>query len=457
MPIATTDPTTGQVVQSFVALTPLELDDRLQCAADAYVGYRRTSIDERAGWLRATADLLEAEADSLAATMTLEMGKLLSAARAEVMKCARGCRFYADHAKEFLADEPADAGAVGATRAFIRYDPLGPVLAVMPWNFPMWQAMRFAAPALMAGNVGLLKHSSNVPLTALAIESLFRRGGFPEGVFQTLLIGSAEVATVIGDPRVAAATVTGSEGAGRAVASVAGQHLKPSVLELGGSDPFIVLPSADLAEAAQVATVSRCQNNGQSCIAAKRFIVHTDVYEEFAELFVDNMRALVVGSPVDPAVDVGPLATEQGRTDVHGLVTDALSKGASLRCGGVVPSGAGWFYPPTVIADITPDMRLFHEETFGPVAALYRVDSVDDALSLANATAFGLGANVWSRDPEEQERCISELESGAVFVQGMTTSYPELPFGGIKLSGYGRELSAHGMRAFCNLKTVWVR
>jgi succinate-semialdehyde dehydrogenase/glutarate-semialdehyde dehydrogenase len=355
-----------------------------------------------------------------------------------------------------LADEAADAPAVGASRAFTRYEPLGVVLAIMPWNFPLWQAMRFAAPALMAGNVGLLKHASNVPQTALYLQDVFLRSGFPAGAFQTLLIGSGQVESVLRDRRVVAATLTGSEAAGRAVAAVAGAELKKTVLELGGSDPFIVLPSADLQRAADVATTARCQNNGQSCIAAKRFIVHSDVYDEFADLFVKAMSALVVGDPADHATHVGPLATEQGRADLEELVDDAVEQGATVLCGGQRLGGAGWFYPPTVITGITDDMRLFAEEAFGPVAALYRVASLDEALQLANATPFGLGSNVWTRDATEERLCIEGLEAGAVFVNGMTTSYAQLPFGGIKLSGYGRELSAQGIREFCNLKTVWV-
>jgi succinate-semialdehyde dehydrogenase/glutarate-semialdehyde dehydrogenase len=330
------------------------------------------------------------------------------------------------------------------------------VLAVMPWNFPLWQAMRFAAPALMAGNTGLLKHASNVPQTALYLGGLFARAGFPEGAFQTLLIGSGEVERVLTDPRVRAATLTGSEAAGRSVAAIAGRELKKTVLELGGSDPFVVMPSADIARAAQVATTARCQNNGQSCIAAKRFIVHTDVYDEFAEAFADAMAALVVGDPMDAATAVGPLASEQGRDEVEAQVANAAGHGADVLCGGTTPDRPGWFYAPTVVAGLTPAMRMYAEEVFGPVAGLYRVADYDEAVSVANATAFGLGSNAWTNDPDEQSRFIEDLDAGAVFINGMVTSYPELPFGGVKNSGYGRELSAHGIREFCNLKTVWV-
>jgi succinate-semialdehyde dehydrogenase/glutarate-semialdehyde dehydrogenase len=330
------------------------------------------------------------------------------------------------------------------------------VLAIMPWNFPLWQAMRFAAPALMAGNVGVLKHASNVPQTALFMEELFRRAGFPEGSFQTLLVGSDAIEKIIVDPRIKAVTLTGSEGAGRSVAAIAGREIKKTVLELGGSDPFVVMPSADIDRAAAVATIARCQNNGQSCIAAKRFIVHADVYDEFKAAFVAKMSALKVGDPMDEGTDVGPLATEQGRADVEEQVQDAVAKGASVLCGGRRLEQPGWWYEPTVVADLTPDMKMYAEEVFGPVAGLYRVASLDEALELANGTSFGLGSNAWTNDPAEQERFAAELDAGAVFVNGMTTSYPELPFGGVKNSGYGRELSAQGIREFCNHKTVWV-
>ena len=445
MALAVINPATGETEEKFAALSPAELEVRLARAAGAAAAsYRRTSFDARAGWMRAAADLLDRDRDEVATMMTTEMGKTLVAARAEVEKCARACRYFAEHAATFLADEPADAATVGARRAYATYEPLGAVLAVMPWNFPLWQAMRFAAPALMAGNVGLLKHASNVPRTALYFERLFAEAGFPEGVFQTLLIGSDQVEAVLRDPRVRAATLTGSEPAGRAVAAVAGDTIKTTVLELGGSDAFLVLPSAPLERAAQVATTSRCQNNGQSCISAKRFIVHAEVADAFEAHFVEAMAALRVGDPMDPATDVGPLATEQGRADVEALVEDATRQGARLRCGGERPDRPGWYYPPTVVTDLTPAMRMYHEEVFGPVAALYRVDSNDAALALANDTDFGLGSNAWTNEPDEQRRCIEGLEAGAVFVNGMTTSFPELPFGGVKHSGYGRELSATG-------------
>ena len=456
MPIATTNPVTGEVLKTFEPLTGEQIDAAIGRAVTGFRALRDTSYEQRAAWMRAAADLLDAEQDDVGALMTLEMGKTLAAAKAEVVKCANACRFYAEHAERFLADEPVDPSAVGAVTAYARYQPLGPVLAVMPWNFPLWQAMRFAAPALMAGNTGLLKHASNVPQTALYLGELFTRSGFPAGAFQTLLVGSDAVETILSDPRVRAATLTGSENAGRSIAAIAGRELKKTVLELGGSDPFIVLPTADLDRAAQVATISRCQNNGQSCIAAKRFIVHTDVYDQFVNTFVAHMSALTVGDPMTDTTDVGPLATKQGREDVEAQVADAVIKGATVRCGGKAPDGDGWWYPPTVVTGITRDMRMFAEEVFGPVAGVYRAASTDEAIELANTTAYGLGANAWTDDPQEQQRLTTELDAGAVFINGMVTSYPQLPFGGIKNSGYGRELSAAGIREFCNLKSVWI-
>ncbi|MEO7262574.1 MAG: NADP-dependent succinic semialdehyde dehydrogenase, partial [Jatrophihabitantaceae bacterium] len=432
MPIATTNPATGEVITTFEALTDAEIETRLEAAAHGFQTLRRTSFADRAGWMRAAADILDAEQDQIATLMTTEMGKTLASAKAEVAKCAKACRFYAEHAEAFLSSDQVEPGKVNATQAYVRYQPLGPVLAIMPWNFPLWQAMRFAAPALMAGNVGLLKHASNVPQTALFMQDLFSRAGFPDGSFQTLLIGSGQVEAVLGDDRVAAATLTGSEAAGRSVAETAGRNLKKTVLELGGSDPFVVMPSADIAKAAKVATTARCQNNGQSCIAAKRFIVHADVYDAFAAAFVENMSALVVGDPMDSDTDIGPLATEQGRDDVAGQVRDAADKGAKVLCGGEPIEKAGWWYPPTVVAELSPEMEMYAEEVFGPVAGLYRVQSYDEAIAVANSTSFGLGSNAWTTDPDEQEAFARDLEAGAVFINGMTTSYNELPFGGIK-------------------------
>jgi succinate-semialdehyde dehydrogenase/glutarate-semialdehyde dehydrogenase len=456
MAIATINPATGETVQTFTPATDDQIEAALAKADERFASYRKTSFADRANWMRATAELLEAEADDVAAMMTLEMGKTLASAKAEALKCAKGFRYYAEHAEAMLADEPANADAVGAGRAYVRYQPLGVVLAVMPWNFPLWQAVRFAAPALMAGNVGILKHASNVPQSALYLADVLARGGFPDGCFQTLLIGSGKVEAILRDSRVVAATLTGSEPAGRSVAAIAGDEVKHTVLELGGSDPFIVMPSADLAKAVKTAVTARTQNNGQSCIAAKRFIVHTDVYDEFAEMFVDQMNALVVGDPTDPATDVGPLATEQGRADVEELVDQAVADGAKILCGGKRLDGPGWFYPPTVIADITADMPIYAAEVFGPVASLFRASDIDEAIEIANGTTFGLGSNAWTNDAAEQERFIDDIDSGQVFINGMTVSYPELPFGGVRRSGTGRELSYNGIREFCNVKTVWV-
>ncbi|MGR6318466.1 NADP-dependent succinic semialdehyde dehydrogenase [Micromonospora soli] len=456
MPIATTNPATGQVLKTYDPMSDEQVDAAIERADLAFRQLHDTTIAQRGQWLNVAADLLDAERDETARLMTTEMGKTYAAAQAEVTKCATACRFYAANAERMLADEPADAGAVKARRAFVRYQPLGVVLAVMPWNFPLWQVMRFAAPALMAGNTGLLKHASNVPQTALYLEDLFRRAGFPEGAFTTLLVGSDAVDRILSDPRVRAATLTGSEGAGRSIAQSAGRELKKTVLELGGSDPFVVMPSADLDKAAEVATTARCQNNGQSCIAAKRFIVHTDVFDAFAEKFAARMAALTVGDPMEGATDVGPLATERGRAEVHEQVQDAVDNGATILCGGELPAGDGWYYPPTVVTDLRPEMRMWSEEVFGPVAGLYRASSYEEAIEIANGTHFGLGSNAWTTDPAEQERFAADLDAGNVFINGMTTSYPQLPFGGVKNSGYGRELSALGMREFCNTKTVWV-
>ena len=456
MAIATINPATGQTLKTFDEMSEADVERCLAAAAATHASYRLTSFADRARWMRRAAGILDEEQDQVAAMMTTEMGKTLAAAKQEVAKCATACRYYADHAAEFLADEPADAKAVSGQNAYVRYQPLGPVLAIMPWNFPLWQAMRFAAPALMAGNVGLLKHASNVPQTALFMQDLFTRAGFPDGAFQTLLIGSRRVEPVLRDTRVVAATLTGSEPAGQSVAAIAGDEIKKVVLELGGSDPFIVMPSADLAAAARVGTFARLLNNGQSCINAKRFIVHDAVYDEFERLFAEQMSAQTVGDPMLDTTDVGPLASEQQRDDVEHFVADAVAKGAKVLCGGAAPDSPGFYYPPTVLAAITPEMRLYHEEVFGPVASLYRVADIDAAIELANGTEFGLGANAWTNDDTERTRFISDLAAGMVFVNGNVTSYPQLPFGGIKSSGHGRELSYQGIREFCNVKSVWI-
>ncbi|MGW5738414.1 MULTISPECIES: NADP-dependent succinic semialdehyde dehydrogenase [Streptomyces] len=460
MPIATVNPATGETLETFEPLTDAEVERRVATAHTAFGQYRTSTFAERARLLNRAADLLEEDNASIARTMTTEMGKPVKAARAEAAKCVKAMRWYAERAEGLLADEhpaQADVEDSGASRAIVRYRPLGVVLAVMPWNFPLWQVVRFAAPALMAGNVGLLKHASNVPQTALYLEDLFRRAGFPEGCFQTLLIGSGAVEAVLRDERVAAATLTGSEPAGRSVASTAGDEIKKTVLELGGSDPYLVLPSADVERAAATAVTARVQNNGQSCIAAKRFIVHAEVYDAFRDRFVAGMRELTVGDPASEETDVGPLSTEQGRSDLEELVEDALARGATALCGGQRPKEQerGWYYAPTVLADVTEQMRIHREETFGPVATLYRVADLDEAVSLANDSPFGLSSNVWTRDDGDIERCVRDLQAGGVFFNGMTASHPGLPFGGIKRSGYGRELAGHGIREFCNATTVW--
>ncbi|MGY1839533.1 MULTISPECIES: NADP-dependent succinic semialdehyde dehydrogenase [unclassified Modestobacter] len=456
MAIATIDPTTGQTLKTFDPLSDEALEDKLARAAAAARSYRLTPVEDRVRWLRAAADALDADADDVAELMTTEMGKTLAAAKAEIGKCAAALRWYAEHGPALLEPQPRDADAVGAEQAYVVHQPIGVVLAVMPWNFPLWQAMRFAAPALMAGNVGLLKHASNVPQTALYLEELFRKAGFPADVFQTLLIGSGTIERVLRDDRVAAATLTGSAPAGQSVASIAGDALKKTVLELGGSDPFIVMPSADLDRAADVAVTARCQNNGQSCIAAKRFFVHRDVAEEFTRLFAEKLAALPVGDPRDPETKVGPLATESGRDDVESYVRDAVEKGATVVVGGERPDRPGWFYPPTLLTGITREMKVYDEEVFGPVAALFTVDSLDEAIEIANSHPYGLGSNLWSEDEGERAQFVRDIAAGMAFVNGMTTSYPELPFGGVKQSGYGRELTELGMREFMNAKTVWI-
>jgi succinate-semialdehyde dehydrogenase/glutarate-semialdehyde dehydrogenase len=456
MAIATINPATGETLKTYEPLSDDALEEKLARAATAWAGYRLTSPQERVGWLRAAADVLDADTDAVAELMTTEMGKTLASAKAEVGKCAKALRWYADHGPALLEPQPKDAAAVGAQQAYVVHQPIGAVLAIMPWNFPLWQAMRFAAPALMAGNVGLLKHASNVPQTALYLEELFRKAGFPNDVFQTLLIGSGTIERVLRDGRVVAATLTGSAPAGQSVASIAGDALKKTVLELGGSDPFIVMPSANLEKAAEVGVTARNQNNGQSCIAAKRFFVHRDVAEEFTRLFAEKIAALTVGDPMDPDTQVGPLATESGRDDVENYVRDAVEKGATVLVGGRRVDRPGWFYEPTLLSGITPEMDLYFEEVFGPVAALFTVDSLDEAIEIANSHPYGLGSNLWSEDEDERAQFIRDIAAGMAFVNGMVTSYPELPFGGVKQSGYGRELTELGMREFMNAKTVWI-
>ncbi|MGA0414203.1 MAG: aldehyde dehydrogenase family protein [Aquiluna sp.] len=451
-----TNPATGVVEAEYPLDTPEQVEEKLALAQKAHLTLRQMSFAERGKLMHAAADLMESEVESTATMVTREMGKPIAQSRAEVLKCAKNMRYYADNAEAMLSDWSLDDPAkVGASEAGSMWQPLGVVLAVMPWNYPLWQVMRFAAPALMAGNTGVLKHASNVPESALYLHSLFTRAGFPEGAFGTLMIPAAEVAGVVDDWRIRATTLTGSEPAGRAVAERSGKMLKPSVQELGGSDPFIVTPSADMDRAVEVAVTARINNNGQSCIAGKRFLVFEEVYDQFLEKFVAKMQSLVMGDPMDDATQLGPLATASGLEDVKELVDDAKAKGARVLCGGEAPEGSGYFYPATVIDQITPDMRLTMEETFGPVASVYKVSSREEAVKIANQTTFGLSSAVWTTDDEEEAYFVRELEAGAVFVNGMTISYPELPFGGIKDSGFGRELSDAGIKEFCNLKTVW--
>jgi succinate-semialdehyde dehydrogenase/glutarate-semialdehyde dehydrogenase len=456
MAIATVNPTTGLTEMIIDPHAAEEVEERIAEAAKAARALRGTTFVERAQWMLAAAEILEDQAEGLGKLITVEMGKPIAQSIAEVHKCVKAMRFYAARAEEFLADSPLDnPSSVGASRAWTRYEPLGTVLAVMPWNYPLWQVIRFAAPALMAGNSGLLKHASNVPQAALFLDTLFERAGFPLGSFRTLLIGGSGVAAVLADERVKAVTLTGSEPAGRSVASIAADNVKKSVLELGGSDPFIVMPSANVAEAAATAVRARISNNGQSCIAGKRFIVHTEVYDAFAAEFVKLMSELAVGDPLDPATQVGPLATLSGRDELAELVEDARARGAQVLTGGTVPEGPGFFYAPTVLAGLSEEMRIIQEEAFGPVASLYRARDREDALRIANQTTFGLSSAVWTADAQEEAWFVANLDAGAVFINGMTVSYQELPFGGIKRSGFGRELAADGIREFCNLKTVW--
>jgi succinate-semialdehyde dehydrogenase/glutarate-semialdehyde dehydrogenase len=455
MPIATINPATGETLKTFEPYDEAEIERRLALADSAFRSYRRTSFDERAKLVSGMADVFEQDADSFARTLTLEMGKPIAQARNEVAKCVGVLRYYAQHAAAMLADEPVTTTAA-KHGSYLKYQPIGPVLAVMPWNFPLWQVIRFATPTFMVGNVALLKHASNVPQAALNIEDAARRAGFPEGVFQTLLVGGDRVQAILEDDRVAAATLTGSEGAGRSVAAIAGNAIKKTVLELGGADPFIVMPSADLERAIEIGVWARIQNNGQSCIAAKRFIIHEAIADEYFERYAEAMSKLVVGDPLDEATQVGPLATAQGRDEVNEQVQDALSKGAKALCGGGTMDGPGWFVQPTALTGLTPDMRVYREEVFGPVTSFFRAGGIDEAIELANDSEFGLSSSAWTEDPAEQRRFASDLEAGMVFINAMTVSYFDLPFGGVKRSGYGRELSTAGIREFTNIKTVWV-
>lgn len=451
MPIASINPATGETLKTFDSLTNAQLDEKLQRASDTFRVYRETSFAERTAMMNRAAEILESEKQDLAQLMTTEMGKPIKGAVGEAEKCAWVCRYYAETAQQHLADELVETYAA---KSYVKFQPIGPVLAVMPWNFPFWQVFRFAAPALMAGNVGLLKHASNVPQCALAIEDIFRRAGFPEGSFQTLLVGSDAVEGILKDRRVVAATLTGSEPAGRSVAAIAGREIKKTVLELGGSDPFIVMPSANLEQAVTTAAKARTINNGQSCIAAKRFIVAKEIYRDFEERFVAEMKALKVGDPMNEDTDIGPLATEQILKDVDEQVKTSVAAGAILLTGGKKLERQGNFYQPTVLTNIPKDSPGFCEEIFGPVALLFSVENIDEAIELANATSFGLGAAAWTDHEGERNRFIDQLEAGCVFINGMVASDPRLPFGGIKNSGYGRELGEFGIREFVNIKTV---
>ena len=453
MAIATINPATGETLQTFQPLSTSQIEEKLQLAVATFQAERKTPFAERARRMRKAADILERDKDKFAKLMTLEMGKPYKAAVAEAVKCTTACRYYAENAEQILADEVIETGA---KKSFVRYRPIGPILAVMPWNFPFWQVIRFAAPALMAGNVGLLKHASNVPQCALAIEQLFLEAGFPAGAFQTLLIGSQQVDAILNDPRVVAATLTGSEQAGIEVGIAAAKRIKKVVLELGGSDPFIVMPSADLDAAVATAVEARVINNGQSCIAAKRFIVHESIASDFEKKFVDRMKNLRIGDPFDEKTELGPLATADAVKSLDADVQKTVKAGAKLLTGGHKLELPGNYYAPTVLTNIPKESPAYREEFFGPVASLFRVKDIDEAIRLANDSRFGLGASAWTTDTAERERFINELESGMVFINKMVASDPRIPFGGVKHSGHGRELATNGIREFMNIKTVWI-
>src|SRR5215470_17694384 len=453
MAIATIDPNTGKTVRTFQPHTDAQVEEKLARALAGARLQRELPVAERAKRMGRAAELLKARREELGRLMTLEMGKLKNAALGEVDKCALGCRFYAEHGPSFVADEEIKSDAV---KSLVRYQPLGVVLAIMPWNFPFWQVFRFAAPALMAGNAALLKHASNVPQCALAIEEVFREAGFPEGAFQTLLIEGSRASRLLDDPRIAAATLTGSEGAGRSIGEAAGRNIKKVVLELGGSDPFIVMPSADLDKAVKVGVEARLQNCGQSCIAAKRFIVHERIYGEYAQRMAKRFSELRVGDPNDESTEVGPLSSMQVLDDLDEQVKRMVAKGSKILAGGKQIDRPGFFFQPTLITDAGPGTPGRDEEMFGPVATIFKVRDAGEALQIANATKFGLGSSAWTRDPGEVRRFTDELQAGQVFINGMVKSDPRLPFGGIKASGHGRELSVIGMREFVNWKTVWI-
>jgi succinate-semialdehyde dehydrogenase/glutarate-semialdehyde dehydrogenase len=453
MSISTINPANGQNLRTFEAFTDAQVSEALDRGVAAFQKHRRTSFAERASHMRKAAEILNDECRELGRLMTLEMGKPIKAAIAEAEKCATACNYYAENAERFLADRPVK---MEGGESWVAFQPLGVVLAIMPWNFPFWQVFRFAAPALMAGNVGILKHASNVPQCALAIEDVFRRAGFSEGAFQTLLIGSDKVEGIIADPRVAAVTLTGSEGAGRSVASAAGRNLKKSVVELGGSDPFIVMPSADLEAAVSTAVTARMINNGQSCIAAKRFIVHQAIYDRFLEKFVAGVSKVRIGDPMDEKTELGPLATSAIRDELDQQVKASVAAGAKVLTGGKRIEREGFFYAPTVLADIPPAAPAARDELFGPVASVFKAKDLGDAVGIANGTTFGLGASAWTRDDAERKQFIAEIQSGLLFINGMVVSDPRLPFGGVKHSGFGRELGEFGIHEFVNIKSIRV-
>jgi len=454
MAISTTNPATGQILKTFEALTDAQVDAKIQLASETFATFRQLTFAQRGRMMCKAAEILEAEKNDLARLMTLEMGKTLRSAVDEAVKCAWACRYYAENAERFLADEVIETTA---KRSFIRHQPMGAILVVMPWNYPFWQVFRFIAPGLMAGNVGLLKHASNVPQCALKVEEVLLQAGFPKGAFQTLLIGSDKVDRILDDPRVAAATLTGSEDAGVKVGAGAAKRIKKVVLELGGSDPFIVMSSANVADAVATAVKARTLNNGQSCIAAKRFIVADEIADKFESEFVTRMEALKLGDPFDEKTDIGPLATADAVTSLHADVRKTIDAGARVLTGGKPAEMPGYFYLPTVLTDVPKGSPAYAEEFFGPVASLFRVKNIDEAIHIANDTRFGLGASAWTSEPEEEERFINELEAGMVFINQMVASDPRVPFGGVKRSGYGRELSTYGIREFANVKTVWVK
>lgn len=453
MAIQTQNPATGKVLKTFETLTDAQVDVKIAQSVVAFETLREWSLERRATCMRKAADILNDEAETLGKIVTLEMGKTLASAIAEVKKCATAAQYYAEHAKVHLADEIVKTDA---KKSYKTYQPLGTVLAVMPWNYPIWQVIRFAAPALMAGNTGLLKHASNVPQCALYIEDVFKRAGFPEGTFQALLIGGADVERVLRDPRVKAATLTGSEPAGASVAAICGEEIKPTVLELGGSDAFIIMPSADLKKAVEIGTQARVQNNGQSCIAAKRFFIHTDIYDTIKAQMKAKFESLVVGDPVNANTDIGPLVNQDSLDTVIEQINAAIKDGATRVCGAEPIKGDGFYYKPGILENIPEGSKAYHEEIFAPVALLFKVESLDIAIKIANSSPFGLGSAIFTKDEAEQESAIRRLEAGATFVNAMTASNPHLPFGGVKRSGYGRELAAEGIRAFCNLKTVYI-